>query len=111
MPWAPTVAEELRNDVRVALRFKVGRKQQPLTDTERDMVAAAIVEQNEASGEEPIIEPCRDGAFQTHGRPRHLPILGPFLGGRQFIALASIARRPLASGQRRTVTGQLAING
>ena len=31
--------------------------------------------------------------------------------GRQFIALASIARRPLASGQRRTVTGQLAING
>ena len=71
----------------------------------------AIILANEASGEEPIIEPCRDGAFQTHGRPRHLPILGPFLGGRQFIALASIARRPLASGQRRTVTGQLAING
>jgi hypothetical protein len=64
--------------VRVALRFKVGRKHQPLTDTERDMVAAAIVEQNEASGEEPIIEPCRDGAFQTHGRPRHVPILGPY---------------------------------
>ena len=50
MPWAPTVAEELRNDVRVALRFKVGRKQQPLTDTERDMVAAAIVEHINASG-------------------------------------------------------------
>ena len=44
MLWAPTVAEELRNDVRFALRFKVGRKQQPLTDVERDMVAAAIVE-------------------------------------------------------------------
>ena len=42
-----------------------------------------------------------------NGRPRHLPILGPLLGGRQFIALASIAIRPLASGQRRTVTGQL----
>jgi hypothetical protein len=44
MLWPPTVTEELRNDVRFALRFKVGRKQQPLTDTERDMVAAAIVE-------------------------------------------------------------------
>jgi hypothetical protein len=44
MLWAPTVTEELRNDVRFALRFKVGRKQQPLTDQERDMVAAAIVE-------------------------------------------------------------------
>jgi hypothetical protein len=28
------------------------------------------------------------------------PILGPLLGGRQFIALARIAIRPLASGQR-----------
>ena len=44
MLWPPTVTEELRNDVSFALRFKVGRKQQPLTDTERDMVAAAIVE-------------------------------------------------------------------
>jgi hypothetical protein len=42
--WAPTVAEELRRDVRFALAFKVGKKQRPLTDTERDMVAAAIVE-------------------------------------------------------------------
>jgi hypothetical protein len=33
----------LRNDVRFALRFKVGKRQQPLTDVERDMVAAAIV--------------------------------------------------------------------
>ena len=40
MPWAPTITEELRNDLRFALRFKVGRKQQPLTDTERDMVMA-----------------------------------------------------------------------
>jgi hypothetical protein len=31
MLWAPTVTEELRNDVRFALRFKVGRKQQPLS--------------------------------------------------------------------------------
>ena len=44
MLWPSTVTEELRNDVRFALRFKVGRKQQPLTDTQRDMVAAAIVE-------------------------------------------------------------------
>jgi hypothetical protein len=44
MPWAPTVAEELRNDVRFALGWKVGKKLRPLTDTERDIVAAAIVE-------------------------------------------------------------------
>ena len=44
MPWPPNVTEELRNDVRFALRFKVGRKQQPLNEKERDMVAAAIVE-------------------------------------------------------------------
>ena len=44
MLWAPTVTDELRNDVRFALRFKVGSKQQPLTDMERDTVAAAIVE-------------------------------------------------------------------
>jgi hypothetical protein len=42
--WEPTVAEELRRDVRFALTFKVGNKQRPLTDTERDMVADAIVE-------------------------------------------------------------------
>jgi hypothetical protein len=30
MPWAPNVSKELRNDVCFALRFKVGRKQQPL---------------------------------------------------------------------------------
>ena len=40
----PTRTEELRNDVRFALRFEVGRKQQPPTDTERDIVAAAMVE-------------------------------------------------------------------
>jgi hypothetical protein len=34
MLWPPTVTEELRVDVRFALRFKVGRKQRPLTDTE-----------------------------------------------------------------------------
>ena len=40
----PAVAEELRRDVRFALTFKVGKKQRPLTDTERDMVADVIVE-------------------------------------------------------------------
>ena len=44
MPWPPTVAEELRNDVRFGLGWKVGKKLRPLTDTERDMVAAVIVE-------------------------------------------------------------------
>jgi hypothetical protein len=42
--WGPTVAEELRRDVRFALGFKVGKKLRPLTDTERDIVADAIVE-------------------------------------------------------------------
>jgi hypothetical protein len=42
--WPPNVAEELRNDVRFALGWKIGKKLRPLTDTERDMVAAAIVE-------------------------------------------------------------------
>jgi hypothetical protein len=37
MPW-PTVTEELRNDVRFALRFKVGRKQQPLTDSRAPVI-------------------------------------------------------------------------
>jgi hypothetical protein len=41
MLWAPTVTEELHNDVRFAFRFKVGKRQQPLTDIERDMVADA----------------------------------------------------------------------
>jgi hypothetical protein len=42
--WGPTVAEELRRDVRFALTFKVGKSRRPLTDTERDMVADAIVD-------------------------------------------------------------------
>jgi hypothetical protein len=44
MSWAPTVAEELRNDVRFALGWKIGKKLSPLTDIERDIVAAAIVD-------------------------------------------------------------------
>ena len=36
--WGPTVAEELRRDVRFALTFNVGKSRRPLTDTERDMV-------------------------------------------------------------------------
>jgi hypothetical protein len=42
--WGPTVAEELRRDVRFALTFKVGKSRRPLTNTERDMVADAIVD-------------------------------------------------------------------
>jgi hypothetical protein len=42
--WGPTVAQELRNDVKFALGFKVGKKLRPLTYTERDLVAAAIVD-------------------------------------------------------------------
>jgi hypothetical protein len=42
--WAPTVAEELRRDVRFALTLKIGKQQRPPTDTERDLVATAIVE-------------------------------------------------------------------
>jgi len=42
--WGPAVAEELRRDVRFALTFKVGKSLRPLTDTERDMVADAIVD-------------------------------------------------------------------
>jgi hypothetical protein len=38
----PTVAEELRRDVRFALTFKVGKSRRPLTDT--GMVADAIVD-------------------------------------------------------------------
>ena len=44
MPWGPTVAEELQCDGRFALGFKVGKRLRPLTDTERDLVAAAVVE-------------------------------------------------------------------
>jgi hypothetical protein len=33
--WGPTVAEELRRDVRFAVGWKVGKKLRPLTDTER----------------------------------------------------------------------------
>jgi hypothetical protein len=42
--WGPTVAEGLRRDVRFALTFKVGKSRRSLTDTERDMVADAIVD-------------------------------------------------------------------
>jgi hypothetical protein len=42
--WGPSVADELRNDVKFALGFKVGKKRRPLMDAQRDMVAAAIVD-------------------------------------------------------------------
>ena len=42
--WGPSVAEELRRDVRFALTFEIGKSRQPLTDVERDLVARAIVD-------------------------------------------------------------------
>jgi hypothetical protein len=42
--WGPTVAQELRRDVRFALTFKVGKSRRPLTDAERNIVADAIVD-------------------------------------------------------------------
>ena len=41
---APTVTDELRNNVRFAPGWKVGKKLRSLTDAERDMVVAATVE-------------------------------------------------------------------
>jgi hypothetical protein len=42
--WEPSVAEKLWSDIRFALVFKVGRKRRPLTDSDRDLAAHAIVE-------------------------------------------------------------------
>ena len=42
--WPSDIAKAVHSDVRYALTFKVGRSRRPLTDTERDMVADAIVE-------------------------------------------------------------------
>ena len=41
--WPSDIAKAVHSDVRYALP-KFGRSRQPLTDTERDMVADAIVE-------------------------------------------------------------------
>jgi hypothetical protein len=59
MPWAPTITEELRNDLRFALGCKVGKKLRPLTDTERDMIAAAIRRAH------PAVQLARQRAQQT----------------------------------------------
>jgi hypothetical protein len=66
---------ELRNDVRFALSFKVGRKQQPLTDTERDRVAAAIVEHIRLCNWRVEREPPW-GGFSELGRDRATPKSG-----------------------------------
>jgi hypothetical protein len=42
--WPDAIAREVAIDVRFALTFKVGRSRRPLTDAERDIVAAAVVE-------------------------------------------------------------------
>lgn len=42
--WSPEIVKAVQSDVRFALTFKVGRSRRPLTEIERDMVAAAIVE-------------------------------------------------------------------
>jgi hypothetical protein len=58
----------LRNDLRFALRFKVGRKQQPLTDTERDMVAAALRYVKSAAA--PKKQPATKQSDETQNRNR-----------------------------------------
>jgi hypothetical protein len=42
--WPADIARQVAADVRYALTFKVGRSRRPLTDAERDLVAAAVVE-------------------------------------------------------------------
>ena len=42
--WPLDLARQVAADVRYALTFKVGRSRRPLTDAERDAVAAAVVE-------------------------------------------------------------------
>lgn len=42
--WPLDIARQVAADVRFALTFKVGRSRRPLTDAERDLVAAAVVE-------------------------------------------------------------------
>jgi len=71
--WGPVVAEELRRDVRFALGWKVGKKPRPLTDTERDMVADAIVEHKaNAIGESNAGRRGRDLRIWGDQSPRNL---------------------------------------
>ena len=42
--WPIDLARRVADDVRFALTFKVGRSRRPLTDAERELVAAAVVE-------------------------------------------------------------------
>jgi hypothetical protein len=42
--WPAALARQVADDVRFALTFRVGRSRRPLTDAERDLVAAAVVE-------------------------------------------------------------------
>jgi hypothetical protein len=74
------LGEELRNDVRFALRFKVGRKQQSLTDTERDMVAAGAARCEKRRGAEKAArnETERRGAKQKQSQDP------PYIGSVDF---------------------------
>jgi hypothetical protein len=56
------LARQVADGVRFALTFKVGRSRRPLTDAERDLVAAAVVEHLQLANW--VIEkgpPARDG--------------------------------------------------
>ena len=60
--WPVEIARQVAADVRFALTFKVGRSRRPLTDAERDIVAATVVEHLQLANW--IIqrgEPARDG--------------------------------------------------
>ena len=67
--WPDPIARQVAADVRFALTFKVGRSKRPLTDTERDLVAAAVVEHLQLANW--LIErgePAKDGtAFSRRG--------------------------------------------
>jgi hypothetical protein len=60
--WPSEIARQVAADVRYTLTFKVGRSRRPLTDAERDLVAAAVVEHLQLANW--VIEkgpPARDG--------------------------------------------------
>ena len=65
--WPIDIVRQVAADVRFALTFKVGRSKRPLTDAERDLVAAAVVEHLQlANWLIEKAEPVRDGT--AYGR-------------------------------------------
>ncbi len=67
--WPAEIARQVAADVRFALTFKVGRSRRPLTDTERDLVAAAVVEHLQLANW--LIErgePAKDGTALSRDR-------------------------------------------